>query len=78
MTGGRAELLREAKALEDMGGEWSLAHAAAFCMRSVSYLTRSDCPKHYKKGQGVKGKRIVVLVPAEVRAWWAQQNVEAA
>lgn len=73
----KAELLAEAKILEEMRGEWTLAHAAAFCNRSSAYLARSECPKHRRLQQGgVKGKTSVVCLPAEVRAWWAKQDAD--
>lgn len=72
----RAELLHEAKLLEELGAEWLPAHAAAFCNRSTSFLRRSSCPKVLKHGQGVKGKTSVVYLPADVRAWNAAQVKE--
>lgn len=71
----KAALLAEAKILEDMRGDWTLAHGAAFANCSVSYLTRSECPKHYRTLNGVKGKRQPYLVPAEVRAWDASRKI---
>lgn len=77
-TTSRAQLLAEAKALEDMGGDWTLAHAAAFARCSVTFLVRSDCPKHQRRLNGVKGKLQPYLVPAEVRAWDDARKVKEA
>jgi hypothetical protein len=71
----KASLLAEAKILEEMGGDWTLAHGAAFERCSVGYLTRSDCPKHYRRLNGEKGKLQPYLIPAEVRAWGAARKV---
>lgn len=70
-----AHLLAEAKLLEEMAGDWTLAHAAAFCRCSVSYLNRSDCPKHYRRLNGEKGKVQPFCKPAEVRQWDAAREV---
>jgi hypothetical protein len=62
-------LIREAIALEDAGCNWTQAHVAALCNRSVSYIRNSDCPKSHEDGHGPKGKRLLVYQPAMVRAW---------
>lgn len=74
--GDRVKLLAEAKLLEDMAGDWSLAHGAAYARCSVDYLTRSDCPKHYRRLNGTKGKLQPYLIPAEVRAWHEARKVK--
>lgn len=70
MKKSRTELLQEALLLEQMGGEWTMAHAAAFCMCSESFLYRSSCVKLKKKGdRDIAGKPMIRLLPADVRAW---------
>lgn len=72
----RVELLQEAKALEEMGGEWLPAHAAAFCNVSESFLRRSSCPKLKKAGAGVTQNHLIAYLPADVRQWNASRTVE--
>ena len=74
----REELLREADLLERMGGDWDLAHAGAYCRCSADYIRRSDCPKHYRRLNGTKGKVQPYCKPAEVKAWNASRDVEVA
>jgi hypothetical protein len=71
----KAALLAEAHLLEEMRGDWDLAHGAAYARCSVSYLIRSDCPKHYRRLNGTKGKLQPYLIPSEVRAWDAGRKV---
>lgn len=71
----KTKLLIEAKALDEIGAEWTQAHAAAFCNISTSFLRRSSCPKHFKVGHGPKGKMQVVYLPHEVRVWNAARRV---
>ena len=71
----KTQLLIEAKALEELGAEWTQAHAAAFCNCSTSFLRRSSCPKHHKTGHGTGEKMQLVYLPAEVRAWNASRRV---
>lgn len=78
MKESKADLLAEAKILEEMRGDWTVEHAAAFARCSASYLTRSDCPKHYRTLNGVKGKLQPFLIPAEVRAWDASRKINEA
>lgn len=67
------EILREAIALEQAGAPWQQRHAAAVTGYSVSFLRNSDCPKYHEEGNGPKGRRILVYIPAEVRAWKASR-----
>lgn len=70
-------MLREAKALDDLGAEWRPEHAAAFCNVSASFLRRSSCPKLLKDGQrGVRGKPMISYLPSDVRAWNAARTKE--
>lgn len=56
----RVELLQEAALLAQLGSEWEVAHVAAFCTVSESFIYRSDCPRIEKHGQrDVKGKPMV-------------------
>lgn len=72
----KAEILGEAKVLEEMGGEWLPAHAAAFCNVSASFLRRSSCPKLLKAMSGITGNHRVTYKPADVRAWNEARTVE--
>lgn len=75
----RAELLAEAHLLEQMQGEWTVAHVAAFCTVSESFIYRCDCPRIEKEGvRGIKGKTMPRFNPAEVRAWNATRNKRVA
>lgn len=67
------QVIEEAVALEDAGGVWSQRHAAAITGVSAGFLRNSDCPKRYLEGNGPKGKRLVVYLPEEVRAWYASR-----
>lgn len=66
-------LIREAVALEEAGCNWTQAHVAALCNRSVSYIRNSDCPKSYEEGHGPKGKALLVYEPPKVRTWMASR-----
>jgi hypothetical protein len=72
----RIDLLREAKALEELGAEWLPAHAAAFCVVSESFLRRSGCPKLIKRGGGRTEKPMITYLPADVRRWNAARTKE--
>lgn len=66
----RTELLQEALLLEQMNGEWTIAHAAAFCMCSETFIYRSSCVKLKKDGdRNIAGKSMIRLLPADVRSW---------
>jgi hypothetical protein len=66
----RLKLLLEAKALEDLGADWSIQHAAAVCGCSASLLYRADIPRVERRGErGVKGKPMLSFRPSVVRAW---------
>lgn len=66
----RTDWLQEALLLEQLRAEWTVAHVAAFCTVSTSFIMRSECPKIEKEGvRGVKGKRMIRFDPAAVRAW---------
>lgn len=69
----KVELLAEARAIEEAGGEWRLKHAAAVLGYSVSFLRRSDCPKHIELDT-----KIPWIIPAEARAWKAARLVPIA
>ena len=59
MSKTRAEWLQEAMLLEQMGGEWEVGHAAAFCTVSESFIRRSDCPKLEKQDRrGIAARSI--------------------
>jgi hypothetical protein len=74
----RADVIEEAIALEKAGGTWRQKHAAAITGYSQTYVRNSDCPKHFEKGNGPKGKHIVIYEPSEVRQWKARQRVREA
>lgn len=66
----RAEWLQEALLLEQLGAEWEVGHAAAFCTVSESFMYRSECPKVVKAGQrDVNGRTMIRFEPAKVREW---------
>lgn len=78
MKKSRVELLQEAALLAQLGGEWEVAHAAAFCTVSESFIYRSDCPRIEKHGQrDVKGKPMVRFNPADVKQWNARRTKAA-
>lgn len=75
----KTALLREAKALEDLGADWEIQHVAAFCGVSVSYVYRATNLERIERagGRGVKGKPMLYFNPAVVRAWNAARTLNA-
>jgi hypothetical protein len=69
----RVKLMAEARAIEEAGAEWRVAHAAAVTGYSESFLRRSDCPRLYDVSGGSTTKASVWYDPAEVRAWKAKR-----
>ena len=66
----RVTLLREAQALEAMGGDWEIQHVVAFCGVSETTIRRSQMERIEREGaRGVKGKPMIYFKPAAVRAW---------
>jgi len=75
----RLALLQEAAALEQLGGEWSVEHVAAFCLVSVSSIYRSDCPRIEKSGpRAIHGRSIIRFDPKAVRVWNASRTKHSA
>lgn len=74
----RAEWLQEALLLEQLGGEWEVGHAAAFCGLSDDSIYRSQCPRIRKAGEReVKGRGRLRFLPADVRTWNAKRSKAA-
>lgn len=75
----RSELLQEALLLEQLGSEWTAAHAAAVCTVSENYIYHSDCPRVVKQGtRSVKGRGRVRFIPADVKEWNDRRTQKAA
>lgn len=71
----RLEWLQEGLVLDQMGGEWEIGHAAAFCTVSESFIYRSQCPRIEKSGNNdVHGKPMLRFDPKVVRAWNASRT----
>lgn len=69
----RVALLEEAAAIERVGGDWRLRHAAVVTGYSESFIRRSDCPRYYDMDT-----KTPFLKPAEVKTWKAARLVSAA
>jgi hypothetical protein len=52
--------------------------AAAGIGVSRSFLIASDCPRHRYRGNGPKGRLLLVFYRSEVLAWWASREVRPA
>lgn len=74
----RVKLLAEAKAIEDAGGDWEVAHAAAVLGVARSTLYKIPYIMRRAVHPMGKGRGRPVRVPPAVVRMWQQMNTGAA